>query len=97
MDRVVELLAHDHSGASDVDSNTIWSMDNVMNITGLISGILMLLAPVEEVNVASKIYKGTVLTSKVIQKTEEGTWKASMHEEGYTGLKNTILEIGGLK
>jgi len=90
-------LANDHSGASDVDIDIVWTVDNEMNITGLISGILMLLAPVEEVNVASKIYKGTVLTSKVIQKTEEGTWKASMHEEGYTGLKNTILEIGGLK
>ena len=90
-------MANDHSGASDVDIDIVWTMDNEMNITGLISGILMLLAPVEEVNVASKIYKGTVLTSKVIQKTEEGTWKASMHEEGYTGLKNTILEIGGLK
>ena len=90
-------MANDHSGASDVDIDIVWTVDNEMNITGLISGIVMLLAPVEEVNVASKIYKGTVLTSKVIQKTEEGTWKASMHEEGYTGLKNTILEIGGLK
>jgi len=57
----------------------------------------MLLAPVEEVSIASKIYKGTVLTGKVIEKTEEGTWKASVHEEGYTGLKNFILEVGGLK
>ena len=87
-------MANDHSGSSDVDINIVWTVDNEMNITGLISGIVMLLAPVEEVNVASK---GTVLTSTVIQKTEEGTWKASMHEEGYTGLKNTILEIGGLK
>ena len=57
----------------------------------------MLLSPTEEVNIASKIYKGTVLAGKVIEKTDEGTWGASMHEEGYTGLKNTILEIGGLK
>ena len=57
----------------------------------------MLFVPVEEVNIASKVYKGTVLTGKVIEKTEEGTWKASVHEEGYTGLKNFILEIGGLK
>ena len=68
-----------------------------MNITGMITGFLMLLAPAEVVNIASKIYKGTVLTGKVIEKTEDGTWKASFHEEGYTGLKNTILEIGGLK
>ena len=68
-----------------------------MNITGLITGFLMLLAPVEEVNIASKIYKGTVLTGKVIEKTEEGTWKASAHEEGYQIVKDAILELGGLK
>ena len=68
-----------------------------MNIMGMITGLVMLLTPVEEVNIASKIYKGTVLTGKVIEKTEDGTWKASFHEEGSTGLKNTILELGGLK
>jgi len=68
-----------------------------MNITGMITGFLMLFVPVEEVNIASKIYKGTVLTGKVIAKTEEGTWKASAHEEGYTAIKNIILEIGGIK
>ena len=68
-----------------------------MSITGLISGIVMLFAPVEEVSIASKVYKGTVLTGKVIEKTEEGTWKASIHEEGYTAIKNLILEVGGLK
>jgi len=68
-----------------------------MNITGLISGIVMLLAPVEEVNIGAKIYKGTVLTGKVIEKTEEGTWGASAHEEGYQIIKDVILEIGGLK
>ena len=68
-----------------------------MNITGLITGLVMLLAPVEEVNITSQIYKGVVLTGKVIEKTEEGTWGASAHEEGYQILKDTILEIGGLK
>ena len=68
-----------------------------MNITGMITGFLMLFVPAEEVNIASKIYKGTVLTGKVIEKTEEGTWGASAHEEGYQIIKDTILEIGGLK
>ena len=68
-----------------------------MNITGMITGFIMLFVPAEEVNIASKIYKGTVLTGKVIEKTEEGTWKASAHEEGYQIIKDTILEIGGLK
>ena len=78
-------------------SNIVWSNNNEMNITGLISGIVMLIAPTEEVNIASKIYKGTVLTGKVIQKTEEGTWGASAHEEGYQITKDSILKMGGLK
>ncbi len=53
-----------------------------MSITGLITGVFMLIAPTEEVNIATKIYKGAVLTDKVIQKTEEGSWGASAHEEG---------------
>ena len=68
-----------------------------MNITGMITGFLMLFVPTEEVNIASKVYKGTVLTGKVIEKTEEGTWGASAHEEGYQIIKDVILEIGGLK
>tara|TARA_E500000178_G_scaffold180020_1_gene178631 strand:+ start:234 stop:506 length:273 start_codon:yes stop_codon:yes gene_type:complete len=90
-------LANDHSGASDVDIDIVWTVDNEMNITGLISGIVMLLAPVEEVDIASKIYKGTIFTGKVIQKTEDGTWGASAHEEGYQMTKDTILKMGGLK
>ena len=57
----------------------------------------MLLTPVEEVSTISQVYKGVVLTGKVIEKTEEGTWGASAHEEGYQIIKDTILEIGGLK
>ena len=68
-----------------------------MNITGLISGIVMLIAPTEEVSIAAKVWKGAVLTDKVIQKTEEGSWGASAHEEGYQITKDTILIIGGLK
>ena len=90
-------MANDHSGSNDVDIDIVWTMDNEMSITGLISGIVMLLAPVEEVDIVSKIYKGTVLTGKVIQKTEEGTWGASMHEEGYQITKDSILKMGGLK
>ena len=97
MDRDIRILAFVYRDTGHDTSDIVWSNNNEMSITGLISGIVMLIIPTEEVNIASKIYKGTVLTGKVIQKTEDGTWKASMHEEGYTGLKNTILEIGGLK
>ena len=63
----------------------------------LIAGFLMLLAPVEEVSTISQVYKGVVLTGKVIEKTEEGTWGASAHEESHTAIKNFILELGGIK
>ena len=68
-----------------------------MSITGLISGIVMLIAPTQEVSTASQIWKGAVLTDKVIKKTEEGSWGASAHEEGYQITKDTILKLGGLK
>ncbi len=57
----------------------------------------MLFTPVEEVNIANKIYKGTVMAGKIIEKTEQGTWGASAHEEGYQITKDLILELGGLK
>ena len=39
-----------------------------MSITGMISGIVMLFTPVEEVNIANKIYKGTVMAGKIIER-----------------------------
>ena len=93
----IRILATINSDACDVDSYIVWTNYIEMSITGLISGIVMLLAPVEEVDIVSKIYKGTVLTGKVIQKTEEGTWGASAHEEGYQITKDSILKMGGLK
>ena len=69
-----------------------------MNIIGTITGIFMLFIPVEaEIVTAKKVWNSAVIVDKVIQKTEEGTWGASAHEEGYQILKDTILEIGGLK
>ena len=57
----------------------------------------MLFTPVEEVNIANKIYKGTVMAGKIIEKTEQGTWGASAHEEGYQIIKDTIYKIGGVR
>ena len=69
-----------------------------MNIEGAIIGILMLFTSGQgEVAVTEKIYNGAVLAGKIIEKTEQGTWRASAHEEGYQIIKDTILKIGGLK
>jgi len=69
-----------------------------MDIVGAITGIFMLFVPVNsEVAVTKNIYNGAVLAGKIIEKTEEGTWGASAHEEGYQIIKDTIFKIGGLK
>ena len=69
-----------------------------MNILGTITGIFMLFAPVEgNVVNAKKVWDSAVIIDKVIQKTEQGTWGDSVHEEGYQILKDTILRIGELK
>jgi hypothetical protein len=69
-----------------------------MSIQGTLLGIIMLLTPVEaEVVTAKDIWNGAILAGKVIEKTEQGTWGASAHEEGYQTIKDTILKIGGLK
>ena len=90
-------MAHDYCGAHYVDIDPIRTMDNVMSITGLITGIVMMISPSPEVDVASKVYKGIVMAGKVIEKTDGGTWGASAHEEGYQAVKDSILIIGGLK
>ena len=68
-----------------------------MNILGTITGIFMMFTGVEgNVVTAKKVWDSAVIIDKVIQKTEEDTWGASVHEEGYQGLKDAILKIGGL-
>ncbi len=69
-----------------------------MNIVGTITGIFMLFAPVEgNVVTAKKVWDSAVIVDKVLQKTEQGTWGDSVHEEGYQIIKDTILRIGELK
>ena len=68
-----------------------------MSIEGLITGVVLLFTPVEQMSVVEKVWRGAVLTDKVINKTEEGTWGASGHEEINQIVKDIILKQGGLK
>ena len=97
MVRVVGVLAVVNCGAGYVDSYNTGANNNKMSIQGLITGLVMLVAPSEEVKIADKVYKAIVLTDKAIIKSHEGTWGASAHEEGYQIVKDTIYKIGGLK
>ena len=68
-----------------------------MSIEGLITGVVLLFTPVEQMSVVEKVWRGAVLTDKVIIKTEEGTWGSSGHEEVNQIVKDIILKQGGLK
>jgi len=68
-----------------------------MSIEGFITGVVLLFTPVEQMSVVEKVWRGAVLTDKVIIKTEEGTWGASGHEEINQIVKDIILKQGGLK
>lgn len=62
----------------------------------LLVSLVMLVksASVGEALTTKNIYQGAVVVDKVITKTEQGTWKASLHEEGYQNIKNIILKVG---
>ena len=67
-----------------------------MNIEGFITGVVLLFSPVEQMTIVERVWHGAILTDKAIIKTEEGTWGASAHEEGYQITKDIILN-GGMK
>ena len=57
----------------------------------------MMLQPVEQAEVGHKLYQGLIYSGKIIQKTNEGTWGASIHEESHQITKDTIYKMGGIK
>jgi len=68
-----------------------------MSIEGAIAGLVLFLQPVTDGNFTKKIYQGIIYTGKIIEKTDQGTWKASWHEESHQLTKDAILKMGGLK
>ena len=68
-----------------------------MSIEGAIAGLVLFLQPVTDGNFTKKIYQGIIYKGKIIEKTEQGTWKASWHEESHQLTKDAILKMGGLK
>ena len=68
-----------------------------MSIEGAIAGLVLFLQPMTDGNFTKKINQGIIYTGKIIEKTEQGTWKASWHEESHRLTKDAILKMGGLK
>ena len=65
-----------------------------MSIEGFIGGVMMLIASASSGTVDSKtILNSAILADKAIQKSEQGTWGASAHEEGHQLIKDFLRGI----
>ena len=63
-----------------------------------IFGILLsVISASETANTGTKVLSALNTTAKIIEKTENKEWKASLHEEGHQITKDSILKMGGLK
>ena len=63
-----------------------------MSITGMIMGVVMLVAnPAEGIK---KVYNGVQIYNKIQEKTERKEWSASLHEESHQIIKDTIKNLG---
>ena len=67
-----------------------------MGIETLIGGIMYLASTL--INTGSidvkTVWNTAIMLDKVNQKTKEGTWKASAHEETHQVVKDVILDMG---
>ena len=88
MDRVVELLANDHSGTYHVGADLVRTMDHAM-IISTVFGFILTIVGVNETAVAG--YKILTTANNIHEKKE---WKASLHEETQQILKDVIREAG---
>ena len=91
MDRAVELLANDHSGAYHAGANLVRTVDHVM-ITSTVFGFFLTIVGMNETTVTG--YKILTTANNINEKTEKKEWKASLHEEVQQILKDVIREAG---
>lgn len=81
-----------------INSNFVWPDHyEIMGIKELFISVFALLAPVEEADAMKKVYDGLIITGKVLEKNEEGTWDESVHEELNMMTKDFIYRIGDVK
>ena len=64
----IRFLAYDHSGASDVDTDIVWTVDNEMIISTII-GIVMNVVMVD--NATGQNLTRAILLSKKLEKIKE--------------------------
>jgi hypothetical protein len=69
-------------------------VDDEMIIETIFSLLLSLASASETASTSTKVLSALNTTAKIMEKTEKKEWKASLHEESYQILKDTIKEAG---
>jgi len=64
------------------------------SITGILTGIVLTVTGAGDSTTASNVLKAGKIIYAIEQKTEQGTWGASAHEESHQILKDVITDMG---
>jgi hypothetical protein len=66
-----------------------------MRISVLVISVLLILSTSARADITARdVWVSLVIASKVITKTQSGTWGASIHEEAQQGIKDTVRKAG---
>ena len=68
-----------------------------MSIGGALTGLLIVLQTIVDGDIKKTTYQGTTYVGKIIEKSDEMSWKLSLAEESKQYIKNNIYQIGGIK
>jgi len=67
----------------------------VMRISAVAMIVLLITTATTRAEITARdVWVGLLIASKVITKTQQGTWSASVHEEVHQGVKDAIRKAG---
>ena len=66
-----------------------------MRISAMVIILLLITTATTRAEITARdVWVGLLIASKVITKTQQGTWSASIHEEVHQGIKDAIRKVG---
>lgn len=67
----------------------------VMKISAVVMIVLLITTATTRAEITARdVWVSLLIASKVITKTQQGTWGASVHEEAHQGVKDAIRKAG---
>ena len=66
-----------------------------MKISAVVIIVLLVMTSITRAEITARdVWIGLLIASKVIVKTQSGTWGASVHEEVHQGVKDAVRKAG---